>query len=313
MGRKNSRANRSQRAMRPQRPANRADRRSGRREYSTYEYEHSIEERHYEYGDRVKPQRYPQPVKSIYMNRELRGKNVSQDLYIDALRDCGLVIGSGSAGSGKTYLAIGGALEKLAAGKVKKIYIARPVVEAGESLGFLPGTLEQKVLPYMLPMLESIEQFVGPAIAEKLVESGTIEFVTLAHARGRTISDAVFILDEAQNTTVTQMKLALTRIGENTTMYITGDPIQSDLKERGHQGETGLEFAVRKLGGGRSRDIAVIEFSVNDAVRSPLMSEVLRLIEAPDDKPTAKPIQLNEGYGSAFSEPRVARGSLLGG
>lgn len=313
MGRKNAGRGRAQRrSMKPQRQQ-RADRRTGQRAFEVEEYRY--EERRYEYADRVKPQRYPQPVKDIYLSRQLTTKNTSQELYLDALRSCGVVIGSGTAGSGKTYLAVGAALEKLVAGNIEKIYITRPVVEAGESLGFLPGTFEQKVLPYMMPMLDAIEQFVGVSVAEKLVEAGTIVFVPLAYMRGSTYRNCVIILDESQNTTVTQMKLALTRIGDNCSMFITGDPVQSDLKERGHTEETGLEWAVRKLGGGRSNNIHVEQFSINDTVRSPLMKEVLSLIESPDVV-APKRVQLNEaqsqGYGSGFANPRN-RSVLTGG
>ena len=166
------------------------DRRRGR----IIEQHNRYEETTYEYGDHVKPQRYPQDIRSsdqINIRMRLTPKNMSQEIYLDALRSSRVVIGNGSAGSGKTVLAVYVALEKLLNNEVKKIIITRPVVEAGEQLGFLPGTFEQKVLPYMTPMIDAFEQFIGVTATKKLLESERIVFRPLAYMRGITHSNCI--------------------------------------------------------------------------------------------------------------------------
>lgn len=281
MGRKSSRHQRQQRASRARDPR-----------FDTYE-----EETTYGYAThRVKHQRYPQPIQAsspvLRMNRHIEPKNQSQEFYLDALRTQRVVFGSGSAGSGKTLLAVGVALEKLLHNEVSKIVFTRPIVEAGENLGFLPGTLEEKVLPYMIPMLDAIEHFVGPTAAKELIASERIVFKPLAYLRGNTLGGigrdkgVVAIFDETQNSTPKQMQLFLTRLGYNCFMFLTGDPIQSDLKEdRNFNGETGLEWAVRKFGGGSCNQVEVVEFSNNDVVRDPVMADMLRVMTAPDNHP----------------------------
>jgi phosphate starvation-inducible protein PhoH len=284
MGRKSTRNQRQQQRM--SRAANARDPR-----FDSYE-----EETTYGYAThRVKHQRYPQPIPAttpvLRMNRRVEPKNQSQEFYLDALRTQRVVFGSGSAGSGKTLLAVGVALEKLLTNEVSKIVFTRPIVEAGENLGFLPGTLEEKVLPYMMPMLDAIEHFVGPTAAKELIASERIVFKPLAYLRGNTLGGTgrgqgvVAIFDETQNSTPKQMQLFLTRLGYNCFMFLTGDPVQSDLKEDRHfQGETGLEWAVRKFRGGTCNHVEVVEFSNNDVVRDPVMADMLRVMSAPEPK-----------------------------
>lgn len=273
----------------------RPPRRGGAQHDPRFVHTNFEEEERYEYASRrVKHQRYPQEIpespRGLKMRQRVEPKNQSQEFYLDALRTQRVVFGSGSAGSGKTLLAVGAALEKLLSNEVGKIVFTRPIVEAGEQLGFLPGTLEEKVLPYMMPMLDAIEHFVGPTAAKELIASERIVFKPLAYLRGNTLGGpdgkgVVAIFDETQNSTPKQMQLFLTRLGHNAYMFITGDPVQSDLKEdRNFSGETGLEWAVRKFKGGRCDQVEVVEFSLNDVVRDPVMAAMLRVMSAPEPK-----------------------------
>lgn len=230
-------------------------------------------------------QRYPQPIaqegtKAIKLKFTPQPKSTAQALYLESLREQPLTFGTGPAGSGKSFLATAVGLEKLLSNEVSKLVLTRPVCEAGESLGFLPGTFEEKIAPYLQPLLDAIKDLVGPTMAEKLITGGKVEFAPLAYMRGRTFTDSYVILDEAQNTTVEQMKLFLTRAGEFTTLVVNGDVTQSDL--RGVV-ESGLEYAVRRLRG-RSNMINVIEFGHSDIQRSPLVKELLMYLDGPDEK-----------------------------
>lgn len=230
-------------------------------------------------------QRYPQPVNKEQQPREtrtvlrhkLKPKNISQEFYLDALQESKLTICSGPAGSGKTFLVTHVALQKLLDGEVSRIIITRPVVEAGEHLGFLPGTLEEKLNPYLLPLLDSIEDHVGPTAAKNLIESGKIEVAPLAFMRGRTFNDSFVILDEAQNCSVDQVKMFVTRMGYNSYFAVNGDPQQSDLPK--HQ-ENGLVHLATRLAG-VSPDIMVCEFQHRDIVRNELISTILTHLDAP--------------------------------
>lgn len=246
-----------------------------------------------------KKQRYPQPLAAEAVEASPRGtgqirilnkiqpKSYSQELYLESLRTCPLTIGSGPAGSGKTFLVTAVALEKLLNKEVDKIVITRPVVESDEKLGFLPGTLEEKLDPYLRPLYDAIEDHVGPTMAKRLLESGKIEIAPLAYMRGRTFNNCYVILDEAQNSTVKQMKMFLTRLGFNTFACIDGDVSQSDLEPpRGlpaAEWEHGLSFAMRKLVG-KSTMIQQISFTNQDIVRSDLCAEIVALIDAPDER-----------------------------
>lgn len=234
-------------------------------------------------------QRYPQPInpegeKVIRLKNRPVPKNDSQRFYVESLENSLLTIGTGPAGSGKSFLAMGVAVSKLLNKEVDRVVITRPVVEAGESLGFLPGTLEDKISPYLLPLLDALNDLVGPTMAKKLLDAKSIEFAPLAFMRGRTFNNSYVILDEAQNTSIEQMKLFITRIGEYSYFAVNGDASQSDL--RGVP-ENGLEWVARKLRG-VSPDINVITFSNSDVVRSAIVRTILQHIDTPDPKPARR-------------------------
>lgn len=231
--------------------------------------------------------KYVAPVKETYM-KKIQPKNYTQELYIEHLRNDPIILGQGPAGSGKTFIATAIAVEKLLANEVSKIVLTRPVVESGEKLGFLPGTLEEKIHPYLLPLLDGLNAHLGPKKVQDFLADGKIEVAPLAYMRGRTFDNCFVLLDEAENTTIDQMKLFLTRIGYNTTMAVNGDHTQTDLSKHI---ETGLSWAVRKLRG-KSEMISVVEFSKSDIVRSPLIGMMLTHLESPDPK-DFKPKQLN--------------------
>lgn len=218
------------------------------------------------------------------MTHKLTPKSIAQELYLESLREQILTICSGPAGSGKTFLVTAVALEKLINQEVDKIVITRPVVEAGEHLGFLPGTLEEKLDPYLLPLMDGIEDHVGAAMAKRLVETGKIEIAPLAYMRGRTFNNAFVILDECQNATVEQVRMFVTRIGFNSIFAINGDTSQSDLrppKGAGSDWENGLQYIVRKLRG-KNEYISYIEFRNSDVVRSQIVQNILYLLDSRD-------------------------------
>lgn len=222
----------------------------------------------------------------VKIKHQIKPKNYTQEQYLDSLREQPVTICAGPAGSGKTYLVTAIAIEKLLSGDVQRIVLTRPVVEAGENLGFLPGTLEEKLDPYLLPLMDAISDHVGPTVAKRLIEAGKIEIAPLAFMRGRTFSDCFVILDEAQNSTVEQMRMFVTRMGFGSFFAINGDVTQSDLrppKGVGPSWENGLEFIIRKLKG-RDNKINYIEFSNRDVVRSEMVKRMLNLLDAPDER-----------------------------
>ena len=201
--------------------------------------------------------------------RGVHPKTPGQRDYVDAIDSNTIVFGIGPAGSGKTYLAMAKAVQALQHREVHRIILTRPAVEAGENLGFLPGTLHEKIDPYLRPLHDALRDMVEPETIPKLMESGIIEVAPLAYMRGRTLNDAFVILDEAQNTTPAQMKMFLTRLGFGTTMVVTGDLTQVDLP---HQ-ESGLARAVNVLDG--VKDISVIRMQSEDVVRHHLVSAIV--------------------------------------
>lgn len=209
----------------------------------------------------------------------IRAKTLGQKQYIHAIENKDLVFGIGPAGTGKTYLAVVKAVQALKEGKVRRIILTRPAVEAGESLGFLPGDLKEKVDPYLRPLYDALHDVLGREHATRLVEREVIEIAPLAYMRGRTLEEAFIILDEAQNTTPEQMKMFLTRLGFGSKMIITGDDTQVDLP-RGIT--SGLNIAVQRLE--IMPEIAFIQFESTDVVRHPLVQKIIDAYENNDTK-----------------------------
>ena len=208
----------------------------------------------------------------------VRPKTVGQHLYIDAIRENTLVFSVGPAGTGKTYLAMAAAVEALTSGAVRRIILTRPAVEAGESLGFLPGDLTAKIDPYLRPLYDALYEMLGPEETARLMERGTIEIAPLAYMRGRTLNDACVILDEAQNTSPPQMKMFLTRLGFNSKMIITGDITQVDLPVgRG----SGLRVAREVLQG--IPGVSFVELTSRDVVRHRIVAAIVDAYERFED------------------------------
>ena len=208
--------------------------------------------------------------------RMVRPKTSGQKKYIDAIRKNIVTFGVGPAGTGKSWLAVAMAVQAFQAKEVERIILTRPAVEAGERLGFLPGDMMAKVDPYLRPLYDALYDMLDTEKAARLVERGTIEVAPLAFMRGRTLNDAFVILDEAQNTTMPQMKMFLTRLGEGSKMVVTGDPSQTDL-ERGQR--SGLADAVARMQG--FADVGVTEFTLKDVCRHPLVEQIVRAYESP--------------------------------
>ncbi len=199
----------------------------------------------------------------------------AQDAYMRAMDRAELIFGVGPAGTGKTYLAVAHAASLLERGDINRIILSRPAVEAGERLGFLPGDMKEKVDPYLRPLYDALYDMMRPEHVERCITSGIIEVAPLAFMRGRTLANAVVILDEAQNTTSMQMKMFLTRLGENSKMIVTGDPTQVDLP-RGEK--SGLVEAVKLLDG--IEGVHVSRFNDKDVVRHALVGRIVRAYEA---------------------------------
>lgn len=215
---------------------------------------------------------------NTYDGRQIVAKSINQKKYFDALQSSDIVFAVGAAGSGKTYLTVAYAMNLLKKNKIKKIIITRPVVEAGEKLGFLPGDLKEKIDPYLIPIYDAINDILGNEQAEKLIEKGIIEIAPLAYMRGRTLDNAFIILDEGQNTTENQMKMFLTRLGFNSKMVVTGDITQIDLNKNI---VSGLVHAVTILKD--IKEIKFINFSTVDVMRHPLVSKIIEKYEGSID------------------------------
>ncbi len=206
--------------------------------------------------------------------RKVYPRTRGQAELVRLMRSCNIVIAEGPAGSGKTFFCIAEALRLVLSHQMRGIVLTRPVVEAGESLGFLPGDLQEKIDPYMRPLYDSMNAVLPRETVKKMIENGIIEVAPLAYMRGRTLNDCVIILDEAQNTTSEQMKMFLTRMGENSKIFVTGDLGQIDLPKRV---SSGLESAVRILEG--IPDIAIKRLSSDDVVRSSLVKRIIQAYE----------------------------------
>lgn len=203
-------------------------------------------------------------------------RNLGQRRFLELILKHDLVFGIGPAGTGKTFLAMIAALHSLLAGKIQRIVLARPAVEAGEALGFLPGDLEEKLLPYLRPLYDAMDEVLGPVEARKLVDTGVVEIAPLAYMRGRTLGKCFALLDEAQNTTRSQMMMFLTRLGEGSKMVVTGDLTQIDLPPREESGLIEARRLLRKVPG-----LYFHEFDHDDVVRHPLVSAIISAYQPP--------------------------------
>ena len=215
--------------------------------------------------------------------RTIRAKTLNQKRYVDAIDNNTIVFGIGPAGTGKTYLAVAKAVQALQAKRVNRIVLTRPAVEAGERLGFLPGTLSEKIDPYLRPLYDALHDMIDPDSIPRLITSGTIEIAPLAYMRGRTLNDAYIILDEAQNTSAEQMKMFLTRLGFGSTMVITGDVTQVDLPS----GTTsGLRVVGEILEG--IEDVAFCRLTSQDVVRHKLVGRIVDAYDRYDAERASK-------------------------
>lgn len=224
------------------------------------------------------PEDFELPTPPVRASTEpLKGQTKRQCQYMSAIENFDLVFATGPAGTGKTYICAAMAADALKANKVKKVIVTRPAVEAGESLGFLPGELEEKFDPYLTPFREVLEERLGKSHVENLIKSGRIEAAPLAYMRGRTFKDAFVILDEAQNTSPTQMKMFLTRIGRNAKVVVNGDTAQQDVR-----GMSGLQDAIRRVSFIPS--VKHIHFTRDDIVRSGLVGEIIQAYDLGEDE-----------------------------
>jgi phosphate starvation-inducible protein PhoH and related proteins len=215
------------------------------------------------------------PRKSVIARSE------KQSDYIKALRENDIIMSLGPAGTGKSFLAVSVAITLLMEKKIERVILSRPAVEAGEKLGFLPGDMKEKVDPYLRPLYDALYELFGADKIDKKIETGEIEIAPLAFMRGRTLKNCFAILDEAQNATETQIKMFLTRIGENSKLVVNGDPSQVDLINKKHSGLIKSKNILQDL-----KEIKIIEFDHNDVVRHPLVSKIIRAYQtkSTDDK-----------------------------
>ncbi|MCY8380314.1 PhoH family protein [Bacillus haynesii] len=217
---------------------------------------------------------YEEEITKNAKGKPIRVKTIGQREYIAAMKRHDLIFGIGPAGTGKTYLAVVKAVHELKNGRIKKIILTRPAVEAGESLGFLPGDLKEKVDPYLRPLYDALHDVLGTDHTARLLERGTIEVAPLAYMRGRTLDDAFVILDEAQNTTPAQMKMFLTRLGFGSKMVITGDITQIDLPKGVTSGLAVAKKMLLDIEG-----ISIVELDQTDVVRHPLVARIIEAYE----------------------------------
>ncbi|MCG7345097.1 PhoH family protein [Sporosarcina sp. ACRSL] len=218
---------------------------------------------------------YDEEIARTAKGKAIRAKTIGQREYIQAIRKNDLVFCIGPAGTGKTYLAVVLAVQAMKTGTVKRIILTRPAVEAGESLGFLPGDLKEKVDPYLRPLYDALHDVLGAEHTERLIERGVIEIAPLAYMRGRTLDDAFVILDEAQNTTKAQMKMFLTRLGFGSKMVITGDKTQIDLPRGVESGLNASETILKKV-----PEIKFQYLEQGDVVRHPIVAKIIEAYES---------------------------------
>ncbi|MCB9988164.1 MAG: PhoH family protein [Rhodospirillales bacterium] len=204
--------------------------------------------------------------------KNIRPRSEGQTELYEAIKSKNLTIAAGPAGTGKTYLAIASAVEALEKGKIERIILSRPAMEAGESLGYLPGDLQEKMAPYLRPLYDALGDRMGGKKVRQMIQDGTIEIAPVGFMRGRTLNNAFVVIDEAQNCTYGQLKMLLSRLGWHSTMVVTGDPAQSDLLE----GMSGLDEVIRRLE--HVPNIAVVKLAQQDIVRHPLVAEMLEVL-----------------------------------
>jgi phosphate starvation-inducible PhoH-like protein len=238
-----------------------------------------------------KPADHPAEVMSLNIvsnrGRTIRPKTANQKRYVDAIEDHTITFGIGPAGTGKTYLAMAMAVAALNAKKINRIILTRPAVEAGEHLGFLPGTLSEKIDPYLRPLFDALHDMIDIDSIPRLMQSGVIEVAPLAYMRGRTLNDAFVILDEAQNTTPEQMKMFLTRLGFGSKMVVTGDVTQIDLPNGQNSGLRVIKDILKDID-----DIAFLELTAEDVVRHRLIGDIVRAYDKFDEQRQAlRPIR----------------------
>ncbi|WP_207136760.1 PhoH family protein, partial [Rhodothalassium salexigens] len=226
----------------------------------------------------------PAAVRIETKSRTIMPRSPAQAEYIAALKANELVFGVGPAGTGKTYLAVAMGVALLVRGEVERIILSRPAVEAGENLGYLPGDMKEKVDPYLRPLYDALYDSMPPEQVERRLASGQIEVAPLAFMRGRTLKNAFVILDEAQNTTPVQMKMFLTRFGENSRMVVCGDPSQVDL---GPRVQSGLHHALDTLKS--VQGVAIVRFSQQDVVRHALVGRIVQAYDRADKAGSARP------------------------
>ncbi|MCO6532530.1 PhoH family protein [Lactobacillus panisapium] len=234
-------------------------------------------------ADKGTTEYFPDLYKKILIRdakgKPIRVKNMGQKKYVEAIAKNDVVFGIGPAGTGKTFLAVVCAIAAFKKGEVSRIVLTRPAVEAGESLGFLPGDLKEKVDPYLRPIYDSLYSILGTNTTDHLMERGVIEVAPLAYMRGRTLDDAFVILDEAQNTTDAQMKMFLTRLGFNSKMIVNGDMTQVDLPGRQRSGLIDAQHILKGI-----EQIKFIQFSANDVVRHPVVAKIINAYEKEDER-----------------------------
>lgn len=209
---------------------------------------------------------------NVIDNKFIKVKNINQFKYLETIDHSTITFGVGPAGTGKTFLAVASAVKMYSENRIKKIVLTRPAVEAGERLGYLPGDLSQKIDPYLVPLFDSLEYFFGNETLQYLIEKRNIEIVPLAYMRGRTLNDACIILDEAQNATISQIKMFLTRLGENSKMIITGDETQIDLNNKTFSGLKKTRKTLSSI-----EEVSVLEFENTDIVRNKIVSKILEI------------------------------------
>jgi phosphate starvation-inducible PhoH-like protein len=237
------------------------------------------------------PVDHPSEVLSLNIvsnrGRTIRPKTANQKRYVDAIDENTITFGIGPAGTGKTYLAMAKAVAALQAKKVNRIILTRPAVEAGEHLGFLPGTLSEKIDPYLRPLFDALHDMIDSEAIPRLMQSGVIEVAPLAYMRGRTLNDSFIILDEAQNTTPEQMKMFLTRLGFGSKMIITGDITQVDLPNGANSGLRIIRSILEGV-----NDIEFMDLTAEDVVRHKLIGDIVKAYEIYDEnKQSLRPIR----------------------